>query len=91
VYQDLIPAPDGDSHRLPATDRTPSRGDGDLIEGVGDAQPPGAHPADTVRGCTQGDSWLSRHALPAGEGVEEGLAVVAGERTGGGGLPKRVP
>ena len=38
---------------------------GDLIEGVRDAQPPGAHPADIVRGCTQGESWLSRHA-PAG-------------------------
>ena len=61
---------------------------GDLIEGVGDAQPAGARPADGVRGRTQGDPWLSRDALPAGEGAEQGLAVVAGERAGGGGLPQ---
>jgi hypothetical protein len=29
VYQDLIPAPDGDSHRLPATDRTNIKAIGD--------------------------------------------------------------
>jgi len=60
---------------------------GDLIEGMVDAQSPGARPAAGVRGRTQGDCRLSRDALPAGEGAEQGLAVVAGERAGGGGLP----